>query len=50
MSTHGAKADAKELAGNTALMGACFKGYINMVHFLVNHKTDGKYLILQQAY
>jgi len=33
---NGAKTDAQDLSGNTALMGATFKGYVEMTNLLVN--------------
>lgn len=35
----GAKVDAQDMSGNTALMGATFKGYVNMVDILL---SEGK--------
>lgn len=34
--SNGAKVDAQDMSGNTALMGATFKGYVNMVDLLLN--------------
>lgn len=36
----GAKPDAHDLSGNTAMMRACFKGYLNMVMLLHQYKAD----------
>jgi ankyrin repeat protein len=35
---NGADPNAKDLSGNTALMGACYKGYLNMVSIYVKTK------------
>lgn len=37
--SNGASAGARDRSGNTALMGACFKGYLNMVKLLFDHHS-----------
>lgn len=34
---NGASPDAKDKSGNTAMMGACFKGYLNLVDLLYQY-------------
>ena len=37
---HGADVNARDAAGNTALMGVCFKGHLEIARILIEHGTD----------
>ncbi len=37
---HKANTEIQDDSGNTALMGACFKGYLDMAKLLIAHKTE----------
>ncbi|MBB6272718.1 hypothetical protein HDF26_003175 [Pedobacter cryoconitis] len=46
---NGALTDAKDKSGNTAMMGACFKGYLNMVELLYQYHAIINTLNLNHA-